>query len=93
MVIAGKEKGKTGRVKTVLPAQQRVIVENLNLAKKAFRKTQADPNGGIREVELSMHISNVMLVDKKKNKPTRFGVSVLKDSSRVRISKKSTENI
>ena len=93
MVIAGKEKGKTGRVKSVVVKDSRVIVENVNLAKKAMRKTQKDPNGGIREIELPIHISNLMLVDKKRNKPTRFGVSILKDGSRSRISRKSNENI
>jgi len=91
MVIAGKDKGKTGKVLRVYPRQQRVLVEKVNLVKKARRRTQQDQQGGIIELEAPLHMSNVMLLDRKNNKPTRFGVSVLKDGSRVRISKASQE--
>ncbi|HBG61012.1 MAG: 50S ribosomal protein L24 [Omnitrophica WOR_2 bacterium GWF2_38_59] len=92
-IIAGKDKGKTGKVLKVFPKDSRLIVENINMVKKARRKTQQDQQGGISEIESAIHISNVMLVDKKTNQPTRFGVSVLKDGSKVRISKKSGEVI
>ena len=93
IVVAGKDKGKTGKVLRVFPKDQRVIVENINMVKKAKRRTQQDQQGGFVEIEVPIHISNVMLMDKKTNKPTRFGVSILKDGSRVRISKKSGEVI
>ena len=93
VVITGKDKGKTGKVLKVLPTQNRLVVEHINLAKKAQRRTQENQKGGFIEIEMPIHRSNVMLVDKKTNKPTRFGVSILKDGSKVRISKKSGEVI
>ena len=93
VVITGKDKGKTGKVLKIFPKQNRVIVEHINLAKKAQRKTQENQQGGFIEIEMPIHRSNIMLVDKKTNKPTRFGVSVLKDKTKVRISKKSGEVI
>ena len=93
MVIAGKDKGKTGKVLQILTEQQRAVVEHINLVKKAQRKTQQNQQGGFVNIEAPIHLSNIMLVDKKTNKPTRFGVSILKDGSRVRVSKKSKEVI
>jgi large subunit ribosomal protein L24 len=93
IVTAGKDKGKTGKVLRIFPDGQRVLVENINQAKKAQRPTQQNQQGGFIEIEVPLHISNVMLLDKKTNKPTRFGISVLKDGSKVRISKKSGEVI
>ena len=93
VVIAGKDKGKTGKVLKVFPKQNRAIIENINMAKKARRKTQQDQQGGIVEIESPIHLSNVMLLDKKNNKPTRFRNSILKDGSKVRIGTKSGEVI
>jgi len=93
MVIAGKDKGKTGRVLRIFPESNKVLVEKINIAKKAHRRTQQDQQGGFVEIEVPLHISNVMLVDKKTNQPTRFGVKVLKDGTKVRISKKTGEVI
>jgi len=93
MVISGKDKGKTGKVMKMVTGQDKVLVEKINMVKKARRKTQQDQQGGFVEIEAPIHISNVMLVDKKTNQPTRFGVKVLKDGSKVRISKKSGEVI
>ena len=92
-VIAGKDKGKTGKVLRVLPKSNRVIVENLNVVKKAQRPTQQNQQGGFIEIEVPLNASNVMLIDKKTNKPTRFGVKTLKDGAKVRVSKKSGEVI
>jgi large subunit ribosomal protein L24 len=92
-VIAGKDKGKTGKVLRVFLEEEKVLVEKINLAKKARRKTQQDQQGGFAEIEVPIHISNVMLIDKKTNQPTRFGTKVLKDGTKVRISKKSGEVI
>ena len=93
MVITGKDKGKTGKVLRVFPEANRVLVEKINVVKKAKRKTQQDQQGGFVEIEVPLHISNVMLVDKKTNQPTRFGVKILKDGTKVRYSKKSGEVI
>jgi len=93
VVIAGKDKGKTGRVLRIFPKTNRALVEHVNLVKKTKRKTQQDQQGGFVEIEAAIHLSNIMLVDKKLNKPTRFGISVLKDGTKVRISKKSGEVI
>ena len=92
IVIAGKDKGKTGKVIRVIPETNRVVVENINRVKKAQRKTQQNPQGGLIEVEAAIHISNVMLADKS-NKPVRFGTSILKDGSRLRINKSTKETI
>jgi large subunit ribosomal protein L24 len=92
-ILAGKDKGKTGKVIGVHPETNRVIVEKINIVKKAQRKSQANPQGGLIDIEAPIHRSNVMLIDKKTNKPTRFGVRVLKDGSKTRISKKSGEEI
>lgn len=92
-VITGKDKGKTGKVIKVLPSESQVIVENVNLVKKAVKKSDQYPQGGFVEIEKPLHISNVMLVDPKDNKPTRFGAKVLKDGKKVRVSKRSGEVI
>lgn len=92
-VIAGKDKGKTGKIIAVFPDTNRVLVEKVNLVKKARRKTQANPQGGLVDIEASIHRSNVMLIDKKTNKPSRFGVKIFKDGSKARVSKKSGEEI
>jgi large subunit ribosomal protein L24 len=93
MIITGKDKGKTGRIIFVYPEKNKVVVEGLNLVKKARRRTQQDQKGGIIDIEAPIHISNVMLVDKKTNKPTRVGFNILKDGSKVRVSKQSGEVI
>ena len=93
IVIVGKDKGKTGKVIKVLTSKNKVVVENINLMKKAVKKSDQYPNGGFIEVERPVHISNVMLADAKTNKPSRFKANVLKDGTKVRISKKSGETI
>lgn len=93
VIIAGKDKGKIGKVLKINPKSSKAIVENVNIIKKAKRKTQQDQQGGFMEIEAPIHLSNIMLLDKKTNKPTRFGASILKDGSKVRISKKSGEVI
>lgn len=93
IVIAGKDKGKTGKVIKVITAKKQVVVENINLVKKAVKKSDQYPNGGFIDLEHPIHISNVMLADAKTNKASRFKANVLKDGSKVRISKKSGETI
>lgn len=93
LVIAGKDKGKTGKVIQILPKENRAIVENINKMKKAQRRTQQNQQGGLIDLEMPIHLSNLMLVDKKTNKPSRYGASVLKDGSKLRVSRKSSEVI
>lgn len=89
MVISGKDKGKTGKVIEVYPGIEKALVETINLVKKAKRKTQQDQQGGIVDIEAPIHLSNLMLVDKQSNQPTRFKISFLKDGGKERLSKKS----
>ena len=93
MVLTGKDRGKVGKVLRVENEGQRVVVEKINVRKRATRRTQQNQQGGFIEVEIPIHISNVALVDKKTNRPTRFGISRLKDGDKVRISKKGKEAI
>ena len=92
-VIAGKDKGKTGKVLKVMAEENCAIVENINMVKKAQRKTNENQQGGFVEVAKPIHLSNIMLIDKKTNKPTRFGAKVLKDGKKVRVSRRSGEVI
>ena len=91
MVIAGKEKGKTGKVIRVLPEKQRVLVEHLNVVKRHTRPTQANAEGGIIEKEAPIALSNVQLVCSGCSKPARTGIKVLEDGSKARFCKKCNE--
>jgi len=92
-VMAGKDRGKIGKVVRVLNKGRRVIVEKVNLVKRHTRPTQKNPQGGIVEKEMSIHISNIMLMDPKSGQNTRVGVKTLEDGKKVRVSKKSKEVI
>ena len=72
-VNAGNDKGKTGKVLTVIPAKDRVIVEGVNVISKHTKPNAAHPQGGIIKQEAGIHISNVQLIDPSTNKPTRVG--------------------
>jgi large subunit ribosomal protein L24 len=91
MIIAGRERGKRGKVLRVLPAEGRVVVERLNMMKKHQKPTQKLRQGGIIEREAPLHLSNVMLVDPRSDKPTRVGVRQLTDGRKARIARKSGE--
>jgi len=93
VVVAGKERGKRGRVLRVLPESNRVVVERMNMIKKHQRPTQKLRQGGIIEREGSIHLSNVMLLDPTIDKPTRIGVRALTDGKKVRLARKSGEII
>ena len=88
IVIAGRDKGKTGVIQKVIPEQNRVVVENVNLRKKHKKPTQANPEGGIVEIYAPIDASNVMLLDPKTKKPTRIGHKIVK-GKKVRYAKKS----
>lgn len=92
VVITGKDKGKTGEILTVLPKENRVIVKGINLVKKNQKSSATNP-GGITSMEMSIHASNVALIDPKSNKPTRAGYKIDDKGEKTRISKKSGEAI
>ena len=92
-VVAGKEKGKTGKVLKVLREKNQALVEKLNIVKRHQKPTQATPTGGIVEKEAPIHISNLMIYDDKEKKPTRVGRKTLSTGERVRFSKVSGEEI
>jgi large subunit ribosomal protein L24 len=90
IVRAGKDRGKKGRVLSVLPAKNRVVVEGVNLIKRHTRPNpQKNIKGGIVEREAAIHASNVMLLDPETNEATRVGKKELSDGTRVRIGRKS----
>jgi large subunit ribosomal protein L24 len=93
MVVAGKEKGKSGKVFKVLPAKDAVFIERLNFVKRHLRAGGAHGKGGIVEQEAPIHISNVQLLCGKCNLPTRIGKKVLEDGRRIRICRKCGEAI
>ncbi len=93
MVVAGKERGKRGRVLRVIPEKNRVVVERVNMIKKHQRPTQRIRQGGIIEREGSIHLSNVMLLDPTSGKPTRIGMRALSDGKKARVARKSGETI
>jgi len=91
VVVAGKERGKKGKVLRVIPEKGRVVVERVNMIKKHQRPTQKVRQGGIIEREGSIHLSNVMLVDPGSDRPTRVGMRALADGKKVRVAKRSGE--
>jgi len=92
IVVAGKDKGKKGKVTKTLPAQNRVIVEGVNIVKKHQKPTQIDA-GGIKEIEKSIHVSNIALLDPKEGKATRAGYKIDKDGTKTRFAKRSGETL
>ncbi len=92
IVLTGRDKGTKGEVLSVLPADNRVVVQGVNVVKKHQKPTQFAA-GGIVEKELSIHVSNVAIVDPKSGDATRVGYKVNKDGSKVRVAKKSGEEL
>ncbi len=92
VVLTGRDKGNEGVVLKVLPKEERVLVEGLNIVKRHTRPTQTDPQGGIKTKEAPLHVSNVALVDPKTGGPTKVGFRV-EDGKKVRFAKKSGEVI
>jgi large subunit ribosomal protein L24 len=92
MVLAGEDKGKTGKVLKVLVEKQRAIVEGVNIVNKSTKPNAKNPQGGFEKVEAPIHISNLSLIDPKSGKPTR--VSIKHEGKNViRVAKKSGEEI
>lgn len=92
-VIAGKERGKRGKVLRVLPAAGRVVVEKVNMIKRHQRPTQKLRQGGIIEREGPLALANVQLVCPHCDRPVRTGVRVLGDGRRVRVCRRCGEPV
>ncbi|MCQ2226790.1 MAG: 50S ribosomal protein L24 [Bacteroidales bacterium] len=93
IVNAGDDKGREGKVLSVDPKNQKAIVEGLNIIKKHTKPSASNPQGGIVEKEAPIHISNLNLKDPKTGAATRVGIRVDADGKKVRIAKKSGEEI
>ena len=92
-VNAGEDRGKTGRVLKVFPAKGRALVEGVNIITKATKPTAKYPQGGLIKTEAPIHVSNLNLIDPKSGKPTRVGYKKDDKGRKVRISKRSGEEI
>ena len=92
-VISGNDKGKTGRVLSVLHDAGRVVVEKVNMVRRHTKPRRQGQQGGILEKEAPIHLSNVLLYDDKAGRGARVGVRMLADGTRERISKASGEVI
>ncbi len=92
IVLTGKDKGRKGTVTKVMPEDNRVLVQGINMVQRHTRPSQSNPNGGILNKEASLHISNVAIADPSSGKPTRVGFKIEGDK-KVRVAKKSGEVI
>jgi large subunit ribosomal protein L24 len=93
VVISGKDKGKTGKVMRVVPEDDRVVVEGINLIKRHMRPTPRNPSGGIIEREQPIHACKVMPVDPKTGKGTRVRFKTLENDKKIRVAATSGEEI
>ena len=92
VVIAGRDKGRKGQVKVVMPRERRAIVAGVNLVKRHTKQTP-QTEGGIISKEASIDLSNLAVVDPKDGKPTRVGFKILEDGRKVRFAKRSGDLI
>ena len=92
-VLSGKDKGKEGTVLRSVSAKQRVVVEKVNMIKKALRPTQQNPQGGISTIEAPIHVSNVMLVCPECKQATRVSKRSNDEGKSVRVCKKCGKDI
>jgi len=90
-ILAGKDKGKTGKILRVDTAKGRAIVQGANFTKKHARQTKQEEKAGIIHREAFIRLSNLAIVCKGCNRPTRVGADILKDGSKVRYCKKCKE--
>ena len=91
VLIAGKDKGKAGKVLKVFRTDSKVIVEGVNFVKKHVRRTKEDQQGGVIHRESPVHISNLLIFCKRCNRGTKVGFSILKDGTKSRFCKKCNE--
>lgn len=87
MVISGRDRGKKGRVMKVISSSQTLLVEKINYRKIAKRRTQANPKGGIVEMEAAIHVSKLKLICPRCNKPARVSYTLLADGTKQRSCK------
>lgn len=92
-VLSGKDKGKEGVILRSLPQKERVVVEKVNMIKKAMRPTQQNPQGGISTMEAPIHVSNVMLVCPHCNQATRVNRKRNEEGKKIRVCKKCGKDI
>ena len=92
IVLTGRDKGKSGEVIEVRPAERRALVRGVNMLRRHQRQTAAQ-QGGIVSKEAPVHLSNLAIADPKDGKPTRIGFKFLKDGRKVRIARRSGEAI
>lgn len=92
VVISGKEKGKRGEVERVLPRENRVVVQGVNVRTRHARPSQNNPDG-LYTFEAPIHVSNVMLVDPDSGEPTRVGYRFTDSGEKVRVAKRSGKDI
>jgi large subunit ribosomal protein L24 len=92
-VLAGKYKGKTGKILTTHPAENKVTVEGINIVKKHVKPDRAHPQGGIIELTKPIWVSKVAVVDPTTKKPTRIGYQLDKDGNKTRVYKASGKEI
>ena len=92
IVLAGRDKGKKGEVFQVMPKEARALVRGVNIVRRHQRQT-AQQEGGIISKEAPIHLSNLALEDPKDGKPTRVGFKILDDGRKVRVAKRSGEQI
>lgn len=93
VVLAGKHKGKTGKVVAVHPTENKVTVEGINVVKKAIKPTQTRPQGGIVEITKPIWVSKVALVEPTSKKPTRIGYTFDKAGNKVRVYKRTGKEV
>lgn len=93
LVIAGKDRGKKGKIRKAMPKEQKVIVEGVNMIKRHSRARGVARQAGIIELEAPIHVSNVMLICSKCNKPARVGFRFLSDGRKVRVCRACDEVI
>lgn len=92
-ILAGKDKGKTGRILKLLPENKAVIVEGINLVKKHLRRRSESEPGGIKEIPSPVNISNIILFCPNCNRGTRYSIKILEDKSKIRLCKRCNRTI
>ena len=93
VVVSGKDKGKTGKVLGVHPAENKVTVEGINIVKRHLKPTRVNPQGGIIDVQKPIWVSKVAIVEPTSKKPSRIGYTIGKDGKKVRVFKKTGKEI
>ncbi len=92
VVLAGRDKGRSGEVLQVIPKEERAVVRGINLVKRHQKQTQ-NKEAGIVSKEATIHLSNLAVADPKDGQPTRVGFKILDDGRKVRFAKRSGELI